>query len=106
MKDFRPPKTCLACLPALAALLVVGCSSVPLEGRHTATMGAPVAAKPAHAPAAPEQLTLAERTFMSQAVSRAMYQTEVSKLAADRAIDPRVRSYAQAVAEHSSRIGN
>ena len=59
-----------AAWPMAAALLAAGCSSVPLEGRHTATMGAPLAAAPARANAAPERLTLAERTFMSQAVSR------------------------------------
>lgn len=96
----------MACVPVLAALLAAGCSSLPLEGRHTASMGAPVAAKPAGAVAAPEQLTLAERTFMSQAVSRAMYETEVSRLAADRAIDSRVRSYARMLAGHSSRVSN
>jgi putative membrane protein len=89
-----------------AALLAAGCSSVPLEGRHTATMGAPLAAAPARANAAPERLTLAERTFMSQAVSRAMYEAEVSRLAAERAVDPRVRSYAQALANHAGRVNS
>lgn len=107
MKDLPSPKTRLASLPVLAALLVVaGCSSVPLDGRHAASMGGPLAAKPAHSVAAPEQLTLAERTFMSQAVSRAMYEVEVSRLAADRATDPRVRSYAQMLASHSTQAGN
>jgi putative membrane protein len=106
MKDFPAPRTCLACVPALAALLAAGCSSVPLEGRHTASMGGPLAAKSAQSAPAPERLTLAERTFMSQAVSRAMYETEVSRLAVDRAIDPRVRSYAQMLAGHSSRVSN
>jgi len=92
---------------ALLALLVAGCSSVPLDGRHTAAMGAPVAATTApRAVAAPEQLTLAERTFMSQAVSRAMYEVEVSRLAAERAIDPRVRDYAKTLAGHSAQVGN
>jgi putative membrane protein len=106
MNNFPARKACLGCLPILAALLAAGCSSVPLEGRHTATMGGPVAAAPSHAAAAPEQLTLAERTFMSQAVSRAMYETEVSRLAAERAMDPRVRSYAQTLAGHNTRVIN
>jgi putative membrane protein len=97
----------LAISSALVALLLAGCSSVPLDGRHTASMGAPLAAGPARAPApaAPEQLTLAERTFMSQATSRVMYEVEVSRLAADRAVDPRVRSYAKGLATQSARMG-
>jgi putative membrane protein len=107
MNNLPARKACLGGLPVLAALLAAGCSSVPLEdGRHTATMGGPVAVAPTHAAPAPEQLTLAERTFMSQAVSRAMYETEVSRLAAERAMDPRVRSYAQALAAHNARVIN
>jgi len=105
MKNLRARKILFG-LPMLAAWLASGCSSVSLEGRHTATMGGPVAATPAHAAPAPEQLTLAERTFMSQAVSRAMYETEVSRLAAERAMDPRVRSYAQALAAHNAQVIN
>ena len=38
---------------------------------------------------------------MAQAAKRAMYDLEVSRLAIDRAIDPRVRSYAQNLATYS-----
>jgi putative membrane protein len=107
MNDARSRKASLASLPLLVLLLVAGCSSEPQDGRHTAYMGAPVAAAPQRgAAAAEQQLTLAERTFMSQAVSRAMYEVEVSRLAADRAIDPRVRSYAKTLASHSTQVGN
>jgi putative membrane protein len=104
MEDLPLTKIPAAGLATLA-LLLAGCSSVPLEGRHTAAMGATVASKPARAEV-PEKLTLAERTFMSQAVSRAMYQTEVSRLAAERALDPRVRSYALTLAGQGSRVSN
>jgi putative membrane protein len=105
MTNFRALQSCLTCLATSVTLLAAGCSSVALDGRHTASMGGPVAAKPAHGVAGPEQLTVAERTFMSQAVSRAMYEVEVSRLAADRALDPRVRSYAQMLANHSAQVG-
>jgi putative membrane protein len=106
MNEFASRQAPLVSLPLLAVLLMAGCSSVPLEGRHTASMGAPVAAGPPHREAESERLTLAERTFMSQAVSRAMYEVEVSRLAADRAIDPRVRSYAKAVAGHGAQVSS
>jgi putative membrane protein len=106
MNDVPARQLTLASLPLLAALLAAGCSSVPLEGRHTASMGGPVASSPPQAPRAPEQLTLAERTFMSQAVSRAMYEEQVSALAADRAMDARVRTYARTLGARSSRLGN
>jgi len=106
MNDVASPRVSLATWPLLTALLAAGCSSVPLEGRHTAYMGATVAGGPQHDAAAAERLTLAERTFMSQAVSRAMYEVEVSRLAAERAIDPRVRSYAKMVGARSTQLGN
>jgi putative membrane protein len=106
MSDLPLHRLSLVSFPLLASLWVAGCTSVPLDGRHTAAMGAPVAAAATRAPAAPEQLTLAERTFMGQAVSRAMYEVEVSHLAADRAVDPRVRSYAKALASHGAQVGN
>jgi putative membrane protein len=106
MNDVSSPRAFLATLPLLAALVVAGCSSVPLEGRHTASMGATVDSGPQHGAATAERLTLAERTFMSQAVSRAMYEVEVSRLAAERAIDPRVRSYAKMVGARSTQLGN
>jgi putative membrane protein len=106
MNDVSSPRASLATWPLLAALLAAGCSSVPLEGRHTAFMGATVDSGPQHGAAAAERLTLAERTFMSQAVSRAMYEVEVSRLAAERAIDPRVRSYAKMVGARSTQLGN
>ena len=106
MNRFALRQASLASLPLLAIVLVAGCSSVSLDGRHTASMGAPVAGPAPHGAAASEQLTLAERTFMSQAVSRAMYEVEVSRLAADRAVDPRVRSYAKMLASHSAQVSS
>jgi putative membrane protein len=106
MNEVPSRQASLFSLPLLAVLLMAGCSSVPLEGRHTASMGATLAAGPPDGEAASERLTLAERTFMSQAVSRAMYEVEVSRLAADRAMDPRVRSYARALAGHSAHAGS
>jgi putative membrane protein len=104
MNDVSSPRRFLASLPLLAALLVAGCSSVPLEGRHTASMGASVDAAPRHGAPAHASLTLEERTFMSQSVSRAMYAQQVSRLAVERAMDARVRSYAKMVAAHNIQV--
>ena len=44
----------------------------------------------------------AERAFMARAAAGGLYEVEVSRLAADRAISPRVRAYARMVAERNS----
>ena len=99
MNDFPTRQSRLAALLLAAGALAAGCATVgnPMGARQGSAMGAPLAARSA----ATDQLTLAERTFMAQAVKRAMYDLEVSRLAVDRAIDPRVRSYAQQLATYS-----
>ncbi|HSH90308.1 MAG TPA: DUF4142 domain-containing protein [Ramlibacter sp.] len=69
---------------AAAAALVAGCSSVHLP---------PVASRPATVVVAP--LAESERAFLTRVAAKSMYEVEVSRLAATRATDPRVRAYAQ-----------
>ncbi|MEO8653572.1 MAG: DUF4142 domain-containing protein [Ramlibacter sp.] len=76
------------------ALLAAGCAS----------MRAP--ASPAPQPAAVDvapRLSDAERAFMAAAAARGLYEVEVSRLAADRAVSPTVRSYARKVANRDSK---
>jgi putative membrane protein len=103
MNDCSSRQRCLAALLLAAGTLVAGCATVgvPLYGPEASAMGAPVGPKPERGAATPDGLTLAERPFMSQAAKRAMYDLEVSRLAVDRAIDPRVRTYAQKLATYS-----
>ncbi|HMA09056.1 MAG TPA: DUF4142 domain-containing protein [Ramlibacter sp.] len=44
------------------------------------------------------RVTDAERDFMARAAARGLYEVEVSRLAAERAVSPRVRNYARAMA--------
>jgi len=85
----------------LLAVLASGCSTTPGFSR---LMGAP--ATPATvAPAAPPA-TEADRAFLSQAAMRAMYETDVSRLAAARATSPRVRTYAQWLANRRTQASS
>jgi putative membrane protein len=63
---------------------------------------------PASTPAvaAPEQLTAAERSFMTNVATRAMYEVEVSRLAVERATSPKVRAYAQTLLAHRQQVNS
>lgn len=74
----------------LIAVLASGCSTTPGFAR---LMGAP--ATPATVAPATPTASEADRAFLSQAAMRAQYETDVSRLAAARATSPRVRTYAQ-----------
>ena len=76
------------------ALLDAGCASM-----RTA---APPAPQPAAVDVAP-RVSDAERAFMAAAAARGLYEVEVSRLAADRAVSPRVRSYARKLASRDSK---
>lgn len=79
-------------LLALAAGLAAGCT--PLQPPvQPAVVLMPAAPQPAPA-------TAAERELLTQLAERSLYDIEVSRLAAARATNPRVRSYAQALAAH------
>lgn len=76
----------------LAAALAGGCTTRP---GAAGTMGAAGAT-----PLVAARLSAAERDFVTRAAAKGMYEMEVSKLAAERAIDRGVRSYARALVGH------
>lgn len=85
MRDhLRTPAPPWLALPAIAvAMAVAGCASV-----------APAPPPPPLvAPNSP--LSLAEKAFVARAINKTLYELEVSKLAAQRASDARVRAYAE-----------
>ena len=86
----------LARLPALAgfAALALMAACAPLT-QPDMRMGASPAV--VVAPASP--FTAAERKFVTQVASRTVYDIEVSKLAADRAVSPAVRDLARRIAQ-------
>jgi putative membrane protein len=82
-------------MAASAAAVLGGCAS---QSRVPLTPGAQVA--PAN------NLSLSEKTFVVNMASRTMYQLEVSKLAAERASDPRVKAYAQSMVARQTEFTN
>ena len=92
-------------LPVAGALLIAvlasGCSTTPGFARF---MGAP--ATPARVATAAAPASEADRAFLSQAAMRAMYETDVSRLAAARATSPRVRTYAQWLANRRTQASS
>ncbi|MBE7940821.1 MULTISPECIES: DUF4142 domain-containing protein [Ramlibacter] len=77
----------------LAALMVAGCASV-----GPASPSAPAVV----APTSP--LTLSEKAFVARAINKTLYQLEVSRLAAQRATDARVRAYAEGMVGRQTRF--
>ena len=70
------------------AALVSGCTSLAPSGAPPARPVTPVV-----------ELTPADRAFLTQVAAKSMYEMEVSKLAARRATDARVRAYARSMVE-------
>lgn len=90
-------RSCLiaaACACALAA-----CSSLPESGPR-------VQAPPERSLLALAPFTAAERDFVTKVAVRTAYEIEVSKLAAERALSPAVRNYAQRVAHDDVLMNN
>lgn len=83
-------------VPGLVAVLAAGCAPpVSLQSPPPQAQPAVVAPPPAAAPATAQEVAL-----LAQLAESSLYDIEVSRLAAARAISPRVRSYAQALAAH------
>jgi putative membrane protein len=88
----------------LAAILAAGCASPGNGPAVVMVAGRPAPA--AVAPAAPERLSASERSFMTNAATRAMYEVEVSRLAVERATSPKVRAYAQSLLAHRLQVSS
>jgi putative membrane protein len=104
--------TCISiALTALTAAALAGCGAPP---RTTTSMGGPSvmtppatttvvtqAATPA-APAAPApaRLSTADQQFVAVAAGAGLYEVEIARVAASRASNAQVRSYAQMLVEH------
>lgn len=74
------------------AILAPGCA--PLNPPAPARQPAVVSVAP--------RVSDAERSFMASAAARTLYEVEVSRLAAERAVSPRVRSYARTIAQRDA----
>ena len=81
---------------ATLAALAAGCAPVLGPPPPGGTEAVPVQVAPAGG------LDAGDRALMSRLATGGLYEIEVSRLATDRATDPRVRSYAQAMASHDS----
>ncbi len=69
-------------------------------------MGMGNGATPGPSPSAAAALTQFERDFVTQAAAKGMYEVEVSKLAAERAIKEGVRAYARMMVNHHTRANS
>lgn len=94
-KGRLPDRAAIAFGLVLIAALASGCASTP----------GPEVAGPAPVFVV-SGLSDAERSFMARAAADGLYEVEVSRLAASRAIWPGVRSYAQMVANHDAQAAN
>ena len=73
-------------------MLAAGCA--PLRPMEPAPQPAVVFVAP--------RLSSAEQDFMARAAAHSLYEIEVSRLAAERAVSPRVRFYARAIAQRDA----
>lgn len=78
------------------AMGLAGCAASGID----MGMGAPKAVVPA------TPFTAAERDFVTRVAAKGMYEIEVSKLAAERAVNPNVRRYAQTMVTHHQQMNN
>ena len=79
---------------AAASLLLAACSTIA----PTPEM-AVVAVRPG-----PSPLNVAEKAFVVKAINKTLYELEVSKIAAVRASDPRVRAYAEGMVSRQAQF--
>lgn len=82
---------------ALAAWLLTACSSITLPDMRMGAPSAVVAAAP---------FTTVEREFVTKVAAKGMYEVEVSKLAADKAMSPAVRDFAKTMVTHHTQMNN
>jgi putative membrane protein len=86
---------------SILAWLLAGCTGMQAPDMR---MGAGAGAQPAVVVAAP--FTSIERDFVSKVAAKGMYEVEVSKLAADKAMSPAVRDYARTMVTHHTQMNN
>ena len=91
-----------ALLPvALAVATTTGCANLP--GINMGMGAGPAASM---ATVAPTRLSAAEREFAIKAATQGFYEVEVSRLAAERAVNSGVRAYAQMMVNHHTQANN
>ena len=99
MDQTRVKRALRACGAAIAGVLLAACAGVqPVDMR----MGA--GAEPAVIVGKP--FTAVERDFVTKVAAKGMYEVEVSRLAAERALNPRVRNYAEAMVTQHTQANN
>lgn len=106
-------KTRLATLPALLALaLSFGASQAQTTGSGTSATGgqsAP-AAQPGtgtrNTPDKKDQVARADRKFIEEAANSGMFEVQVSQLAASKATDANVKSFASMLVDHHTAANN
>jgi len=91
-----------ACLPLALAVAALTSACATLPGMRIG-MGAGAATT---AVVAPTRLSAAEREFAIKAAAQGFYEIEVSRLAAERAVNSGVRSYAQMMVNHHTQAND
>lgn len=85
---------------AVVAGALAGCGSITGPDMRMGASSAP-SAKVTAAP-----LTAVERDFLTKVAAKGMYEVEVSKLAADKALSPEVRDFARTMVMHHTQMNN
>src|SRR5947209_2599209 len=88
-----------AALVGAFSALLAGCGALPAPDMR---MGA----APTRAVVAATPFTAVERDFVTRVAVRNVYEIEVSRLAADKALSPSVREFAQAMVLHHTQMNN
>jgi putative membrane protein len=95
MDKTRVQRALRACGAALMGLVLAACA-----GMQSADMRMGAAAEPA------KPFTAVERDFVTKVAAKGMYEVEVSRLAAERAVHPSVRNYAQTMVTQHTQTNN
>lgn len=82
-----------------AATVLAGCGALPPDMRMGAAPARVVVV-------AQTPFNAVERDFVTKVAAKSMYEIEVSKLAADRALNPAVREFAQTMVRHHVQMNN
>lgn len=93
-------KGLIAALCAAGASLVAGCGGLNSLGGPDMRMGASPSA------VAATSFTTVERDFITRVAAKGMYEVEVSKMAADKAMSPGVRDFARTMVTHHTQMNN